>query len=112
MLTSNKGAESYIEPGQATSRYAQNALLFSTSAFLQTENAPKPVYRRYLTEVVLLLVQVRRNVVAEECEERGNGEGFVAVAKDFKVYRVFVVEVREEGYCRVDGDHKEDAYDA
>lgn len=65
-----------------------------------------------MTEIILLLVEVRRDVVAEECEERGNGEGFITVAKDFKVYRVFVVKVREERDCRVDGDHKEDAYDA
>lgn len=46
-----------------------------------------------MTEIILLLVEVRGDVVAEKCEERGDGEGFVAVAQDFKVYRVFVVEV-------------------
>lgn len=76
----------YIEPGQATSRYAQDALLFSACTFLQTKNAPEPVYRRNLTEIILLLVEVRRDVVAEERKERGNSEGFVAVAEDFKVY--------------------------
>lgn len=65
-----------------------------------------------MTEVIFLLVQVRSNVVAEECEERGNGESFVAVAEDFKVDGMFVVEVREEGDGRVDGDHEEDANDA
>ena len=82
---------SYIEPSQAASRYAQDAFLFPACTLLQTENAPKPVYRRYLTEIILLLVEVRRDVIAEECEERGNGEGLITVAKDFKVYRVFVV---------------------
>jgi hypothetical protein len=65
-----------------------------------------------LTEIVLLFVEIRSDVVAEECEERGNGEGFVAVTEDFIVDRVFVVEVREERDCRVDGDHEEDANDA
>jgi hypothetical protein len=65
-----------------------------------------------LTEIVLLFVEVRSDVVAEKGKERGNGEGFVAVAEDFIVDRVFVVEVREEGDCRVDGDHEEDANDA
>jgi len=65
-----------------------------------------------LTEIILLLVEIRSNVVAEKCKERGNGEGFVAVAEDFKIDRVFVVEVREEGDGRVDGDHEENANDA
>ena len=50
--------------------------------------------------------------MAQEGKERGDGEGFITVAKDFKVYRVFVVKVREERDCRVDGDHKENANDA
>jgi hypothetical protein len=107
-----EGRGSYIEPGQAASRDAQDALFFSTSTFLQAEDAPKPVYRGDLTEIIFLLVQVRSDVVAEECEERGNGEGFVAVAKDLKVDGVFVVEVREEGNGRVDGNHEENANDA
>lgn len=88
-----EGGESYIEPSQAASRYAQEALVFSTSTFLQTKDTPEPVYGGHLTEIILLLVQVRSDVVAEECEERGNGEGLVAVAQDFKVDGVFVVEV-------------------
>jgi hypothetical protein len=64
-----EGIGSYIEPSQATSRYAQNALFFSTGAFLQTKDAPEPIYRFYLTEIVLLFVEVRSDVVAEKCEE-------------------------------------------
>jgi hypothetical protein len=84
---------SYIEPSQAASRYAQNALLSSTSTFLQTENAPEPVYRFYLAEIILLFVEVRSDIIAEKCKERGNGEGFVAVTEDFIVDRVFVEEI-------------------
>lgn len=91
-----EGMESYIEPSQAAPGYAQDTLVLSTSTFLQSKDAPEPVYRGDLTEIILLLVQIRSDVVAEECEERGNGEGFVAVAQDFKIDRVFVVEVREE----------------
>ena len=92
--TSTAGDErSYVEPGQAASRYAQGTLVFSASTFLQAEDTPKPVYRSDLAEIILLLVQVRGDVVAQECEEGGNGEGFVAVAEDFKVDGVFVVEV-------------------
>jgi hypothetical protein len=90
---SQKVQGSYIEPSQAASRYAQNALFSSTGTFLQTKNAPKPVYRLYLAEIILLFVEVRSDIVAEKCKERGNGEGFVAVAEDFIVDRVFVEEI-------------------
>lgn len=93
MTSVAEGRGTYIEPSQAASRYAQDTLVFSTSTFLQSKDAPEPVYRGDLTEIILLLVQVRSDVVAEECEERGNGEGFVAVAQNFKVDGVFVVEV-------------------
>jgi hypothetical protein len=90
---SQRGQRPYIEPSQAASGYAQNALVFSTGTFLQTEDAPEPVYGRYLTEVVLLFVEIRSDIIAEKCKERGNGEGFIAVAEDFIVDRVFVEDV-------------------
>lgn len=49
--------------------------------------------------------------MAEEGEEARNGEGLVAVAQDFKVDGVAVVEVGEEGDGGVDGHHQQDADD-
>lgn len=54
----------------------------------------------------------RRYVVAHEREEAGNGEGFVTVAQDLKVYGFLVVEVAEKRDDGVDGNHDEDSYDA
>jgi hypothetical protein len=90
---SQKVQGSYIEPSQAASRYAQNALVSSTGTFLQTEDAPEPIYGFYLAEIILLFMEIRSDVIAEKRKERGNGEGFVAVAEDFVVDRVFVEEI-------------------
>jgi hypothetical protein len=56
-------------------------------------------------------MQVRSNVVTQQCEETGDREGLVAVA-DHGVVDCVVVEVEpEERGGRVDGDHEEDADD-
>ena len=62
-------------------------------------------------EIIFLVVQVRRNVVAEERKEACNCKSFIAVTNDFEVYGVIVVEVGEEGDDGIDGDHEDDSDD-
>lgn len=49
--------------------------------------------------------------MTEQCEEGGDGEGFVAVAYDLEVDCVPVKVEGEEGGGGVDGDHEEDSDD-
>jgi len=62
-------------------------------------------------EVVLLGVEGRRGVVAEEGEEGGDGEGLVAVGDDGEVDGVGVEVEGQEAGDGVDGDHEDDPYD-
>lgn len=50
--------------------------------------------------------------MAHECEETGNGEGFVAVAQDLEVYGFVVVEVTQERDDGVYGYHEQNSDDA
>ena len=51
------------------------------------------MFRRCGSEIVFLTVKVRRNVVTEKGEEAGNGDGFVAISNDGKVYFMSVEDV-------------------
>jgi len=64
----------------------------------------------HIAKVLLLLVQVGLDVMAHQREEGRNRKGFVAVAYDLEVDGVPVETNHEEGRCRVDGDHEEDAH--
>ncbi len=50
--------------------------------------------------------------MAQQGEERGNGERFVTFVHHLKVYSMPIVNESEERGDRVDGDHKEDSDDA
>lgn len=56
-------------------------------------------------------MQVRRDIVAQQGEEAGDGKGLVAVAQDLKVDGVQVEVKGEVGDGGVDGDHEEDSDD-
>jgi hypothetical protein len=49
--------------------------------------------------------------VAHEGEERGDTEGFVAIAENLKVDRVMVKKDAQPGDEGVNGDHKKNAND-
>ena len=49
--------------------------------------------------------------MAEESEERGNSEGFIAFRDDLEVYGVPVKPEAEERGSSIDRDHKENADD-
>lgn len=102
----------YVKPRQPTPRLSKRTLILSTSAQLQPKNAPEPIPdRRQRPKVVLLVVQVGRNVVAEQREEAADGEGLIEAFQDVEVDRVLVVHVAEEGHDAVDGYEEEDAND-
>ena len=99
----------YIEPSQPTPRNAQRS---RRPADALPAKGKDPRLRGQVAKILLLIVQVRRNVVAEQVEEGGDGDGLVAVAQNLKVDAVPVVEVGEEGDDGVDGHHEEDADDS
>ena len=58
------------------------------------------------TEVFLLAVQIRGDIVAHEGEEGGDTERFVAVAHDLKVDGVLVKEYAKECDKGINRDHE------
>lgn len=58
------------------------------------------------TEVFLLAVQIRGDIVAHEGEEGGDTERFVAVAENLKVDGVLVEEYAKPCDKGIDGDHE------
>lgn len=81
----------YIEPCQTTVRFAQPAFILSSRTLLHPVQRPYPVFRLNIPEVFLLFVQVRRNVMAHECEKARNRESLVAVSQELKIYGVVVI---------------------
>ena len=100
-----------VEPGQATPRFAEGTSILAAGAVLQAEDAPEPVDGLEGAEVVLLVVQVGGDVVAEEGEEGADGEGLVAALEDVVVDGVLVEDVAEEADDAVHGDEEQDADD-
>ena len=56
-------------------------------------------------------MQIRRNIMTQQCKERTDRKRLITALKYIEVYRVLVVEVAEEGDDAVDGDEEEDADD-
>lgn len=56
-------------------------------------------------------MEIWRDVVAEEREERGNGECFVAVGYDLEIDRMPVVPEGEERGRGINWYHEQDSYD-
>lgn len=97
-----------IKPRQATPRGPPNAPLPPT-AFLKPIDRQHPRAGSDAAEVGFLLVEVGRDVVAEEGEEGGDGKGFVAAGDYLEVDCVPVEPEGEEGGDGVDGDHEQDS---
>lgn len=87
------GSYTHIEPSQATSGNAKQTLVLATGELLKTKDTPEPVDRLELTEELLLLMQVRTNVVAHQGEEGSNSKCFVAVAEHFIIDRMPVMKI-------------------
>lgn len=103
----------YIKPRQPAPRPPQNSLILAPRRTpLHPIQRPHPILDLDIPEILLLVMQSRRNIMAHQRKETRYGKRFVAVAQHFKVDGVLVVDVGEEGDGCVDGDHEEDADDA
>lgn len=112
VIESDPCSRTYVEPRQPAPWLPQPALVLASRALLHPCDWPDPVLWLHVSEILLLLVQIRRNVVAHEREEAGNGEGFIAVSQNLEVYGFLVIEVAEEGDDGVNRDHDENSNDA
>jgi|SRR5690242_8306978 len=95
----------YVEPRQPASGLSQPSLLLTARTLLHPSDGPDPVLWLDVSEILLLVVEIRCDVVAHESEEAGNGEGLVAVSQDLEVDCLLVVQVAQEGNHGVDGYH-------
>lgn len=101
-----------VEPSQAAGRHAPGSTLAAT-AFLKPVDGSHPLLDApEIAEVVLLVVEVRSNVGAEEGKEGGDRKGFVTVAYYLKIDRVPVEAEGQERGGSVDRNHEENADDA
>ena len=71
-------------------------MILAAGAFLHEEDTPDPVYRHQIAEVLFLLVESRRDILAHECEEAGNGKRLVAISQHLEVDGMLVVDDAEE----------------
>lgn len=100
-----------VEPRQAALRRAPGPAL-ATAAAREALDGPGPgLDGRHGAEELLLRVDVRGDVVADEGEEGGQRECLVALRDDLEVDGVFVEEELEQRRDAVHGDHEEDADD-
>lgn len=83
---------SYIEPCQSAPRYSPWPSL-TAATLLEPTYGREPALRRCGSKIVFLTVKVGRDVMTEKGEEAGDGDGFVAVSNDGKVYFVGVKDV-------------------
>lgn len=100
-----------VEPSEAGTRFSKGSVVLTAGTFLHEEDTPKPVHRLQRAKVLFLLVEPRRNVLAHESEEAGDGKRLVAVSHDLEVDGMLVVDDAEKRDHRVDRDHKQDTDD-
>jgi hypothetical protein len=86
----------HIEPCEARTRFAKGPMVFTAGAFLHEEDTPDPVHRLQSAEVLFLLVESRRYILAHERKEAGNGKRFVAVSQHLEVDGMLVVDDAEK----------------
>lgn len=96
----------YIEPRQPAARVPPRPSLRSTPCpLLKPIQRPNPWLGLNTAKVVLLAMQVGRDIGAHEGEERGNGEGFVTVTDDLEVDGVVIEHDAEPCDDRVYWNH-------
>ena len=83
--------KTYIKPSQPTPRLPERSFILPTRTQLQPKNTPKPIHRRQRPEVILLIMQIRRNIMTQKREETANRKCLVAPLKYIEVYRMCVV---------------------
>jgi hypothetical protein len=68
--------------------------VLTTSTLLHPIDRPNPILRwRSISEVQLLIMQIRTKVIAHQGEETSNRECLPAISKNVEVYRFCVVVV-------------------
>lgn len=100
-----------IEPSQAAPGSPPGASLTAATLCEPVERPDPTLDRMHIPEVFLLLVEVGRNVMAQEREKGGYSKGLVAVADNLEVDGVPVEAYRKEGRGRINRHHEEDADD-
>ena len=83
----------------------------SSSTILQPKNSPEPIDRHQRPKIILLVMQVWRNVRAQEREKAANGECLIEPFQDIVVDCMLVFEVGEKRDDRIDRDKKKNAND-
>lgn len=74
-------------------------------------SATYPIFRLHTPEEVLLLMQIRRHIVAKKRKETRNRKSLVAIPQDLEVHRVAIVQIAQEADGRVDWDQEQDPDD-
>lgn len=111
LLASLSSSKTHIKPSQPTPRFPKRSANLPARTLLQPEHPQKPVHGLNPSKILLLLMQIRRDVVAQQAEETRNRKRLVAVAEHFEVHGFAVEDVAEEADDAVDGDHEEDPDD-
>ena len=102
--------QSYIKPCQSTPWDSPDSILAS-AALLHPGHRPDPLSRLDSAKVILLAMEIRSNIMAQEGEEGRDRERFVAVTNNAEVDGMFVEEDAEPRDERIDRDHQQDAND-
>lgn len=82
------------------------------AALLKPINRPDPRFWFDPTKIFLLRMQIRGDIMTEQSEESGDGEGFVGRADQAVVHGVLVEVDAEPCDQGVNRDHPEDANNA
>lgn len=106
-----QGDQSYIKPGQPTPGNPPDPIFRASSALLQPRDGPNPLFRLDSAKVVLLAMEIGGDIMAQQREEGGNRERFVAVAHHAIVDSMFVEEDAQPGNKRINRHHQQDPND-
>lgn len=83
----------HIEPSQPTPRLPKRPLILPAGTLLQPKHPPKPILRHNPSKVILLLMQIRRDIMAQQRKETRNRKRLIAVPQHLEVDRFAVEEV-------------------
>ncbi|KAK5633832.1 hypothetical protein RRF57_009546 [Xylaria bambusicola] len=101
-----------VEPGKPRFWCPPTATI-TTTAFSEPVHGYKPrLDRVQLAEELLLLVEIRRHEMTHQGKEGRDGEGFVSLTNDLKVYGMPIEVKREKGRRRINRYHEKDSNDA
>ena len=96
----------YIEPRQTAARVPPRPTLRTTPCpLLKPTQGPNPRLGLNTTKVILLAMQIGRNIGAQKGEERGNGERFVTITQNLEVDGIVIEHDAEPCDDRVYRNH-------